>query len=124
MVDAAARFSAAKDAKLRELDAARDDALAAGFSHQGVRYDSDPKSRQRIAALLSVSLADAGFSTPYITADNTVVTLGAVALAGLASAAAQHESTLVFQARALKDQVLVATTVEAIEQIAWSPIQA
>ncbi|VFR79558.1 hypothetical protein ISE1_2872 [plant metagenome] len=88
-----------------------------------MRYDSDPKSLRRIAALLAVSLADAGFSTPYINADNTIMTLGAAGLAALAGAAARPESTLVFQARSLKDLVLAAATAEAIEQIVWPVAQ-
>lgn len=121
--DKGTRFVAVREVKLRERDAARDVALAAGFTHEGVRYDSDPKSLRRIAALLAVSLADAGFSTPYINADNTIMALGAAGLAALAGAAARHESTLVFQARSLKDLVLAAATAEAIEQIVWPVAQ-
>lgn len=119
VLDVAAELEDTKIDKLRELDEARDQALAAGFTHNGNTFDSDAKSIQRINAIATLALMDPNFSTPYITKDNTVVTLDAAAVGALGIAAAQHESSLVFQARTLKDQVLAASDKAAVEAIIW-----
>lgn len=119
VLDVAAELEDAKVNKLRELDQARDQALVAGFTHNGNTYDSDAKSIQRINAIATLALMDPNFSTPYITKDNNIITLDAAAVGALGTAAAQHESSLVFQARTLKDQVLTAMDKAAVEAIVW-----
>ena len=119
VLDEAAELEDAKIDKLRELDLARDQALVAGFTHNGNTYDSDAKSIQRINAIATLALMDPNFSTPYITKDNIIITLDAAAVGALGTAAAQHESSLVFQARALKDQVLAANDKATVEAIVW-----
>lgn len=113
------KFEKAKQAKLAEIDKARDEALLQGFECDGVIYDSDHKSIQRISAIATLALMDQGFTTPYITKDNSTVMLDADAIAQLGQAAAEHEATLIFQARELKDQVLAATTQEQLDAIVW-----
>ncbi len=120
VLDVAAELEDTKVDKLRELDQARDQALVAGFTHNGNTYDSDAKSIQRINAIATLALMDPNFTTPYITKDNTVVTLDAAAVGALGIAAAQHESSLVFQARTLKDQVLAASDKATVDAIIWS----
>lgn len=119
VLDVEAELAAAKTAKQLQIDAARDLALNGGFVHNGHTYQSDSKSIQRISAIATLSLMDPNYSTPYITADNTIVILDAVAIGSLGLAAAQHEATLVFQARTLKDQVLAATTKAEVDVIQW-----
>jgi len=112
-------MDAARSAKIAEIDAARDAALDAGFVFNGVRYDCDDLSVQRITGATVLGILNPAFSTPWITFDNTVVTLSATDLAGLGAAAAQHVATQLFKARALKDEVLAATTVEQVSAINW-----
>lgn len=119
VLDEAAALAAAKSEKLLQIDASRDQAIAAGFEHAGSRYDSDSKSIQRISAIATLALMDPEYSTPYITADNSIVTLDAEAIGALSIAAAQHESSLVFGARQLKDLVLAAQTVEEVAAVVW-----
>lgn len=120
ILDEQEQLADAKSRKLLEIDQARDAALAGGFEYGGNVYDSDQKSIQRISAIATLALMDPEFSTPYITADNSVVTLDASAVGGLGAAAAAHEAALVFHARALKDQVLSATTLSEVEAIVWT----
>lgn len=108
-----------KQAKLVEIDRARDEALHGGFTLNDNVFDSDAKSIQRISAIATLALMDNTFTTPYITKDNSAVMLDADAIAQLGQAAAEHEATLIFQARELKDQVLAATTQEQLDAIVW-----
>ncbi|MDP3579135.1 DUF4376 domain-containing protein [Methyloversatilis sp.] len=108
-----------RESKIREIDAARDAAARGGFLYAGVRYDSDTQSIQRINGAVTLSLLDPTFETPWITEDNSVVTLDAEALRGLGQAAGEHEAQQIFKARALKDAVLAATTEAQIAAIEW-----
>lgn len=119
VLDEAAELEAVKASKLLEIDAARDKDLKAGFEYGGHIYDSDDKSIQRINAVVTMSIANPEYSTPYITKDNVIVQLDAQDIAGLGAAAAAHESALIFKARGLKDQVLDAETTVEVEAIKW-----
>lgn len=112
-------IEAMRAAKVREIDAARDAAIAGGFEFNGVRYDSDAKSVQRISGAVTLSLLNPAFETDWITFDNSIVRLNAAQLAGLGAAAGQHEAAQIFKARQLKDQALAATTREQLAAIAW-----
>lgn len=119
VLDAAAELEAAKANKLLEIDAARDKDLKAGFEYDGHVYDSDDKSIQRINAIVTMSIANPDYSTPYITKNNDIVQLDAQGIAGLGAAAAAHESGLIFKARGLKDQVLEAKNAAEVTAIKW-----
>lgn len=106
-------------AKVAEINAARDAAIAGGFEFNGVRYDSDAKSVQRISGAVTLGMLNPAFETDWITFDNSVVRLNAAQLAGLGAAAGQHEATQIFRARQLKDQALAATTREQLAAITW-----
>lgn len=108
-----------RQAKIAQIDRARDTALEDGFIFDGVRYDCDDLSVQRITGAAVLGILNPAFETPWITFDNSVVTLSASDLAGLGAAAAQHVATQLFKARALKDEVLAATTVEQVSAINW-----
>lgn len=120
VLDEAAELEAVKASKLLEFDAARDKDLKAGFEYDGHVYDSDDKSIQRINAVVTMSIANPEYSTPYITKDNVIVHLDAQDISGLGAAAAAHESALIFKARGLKDQVLDAETAAEVAAIKWS----
>lgn len=105
--------------KIAEINAARDAAIAGGFEFNGVRYDSDAKSVQRISGAVTLGMLNPAFETDWITFDNSIVRLNAAQLAGLGAAAGQHEATQIFRARQLKDQALAATTREQLAAITW-----
>jgi len=97
---------AAKEAQMRDIDAARDADLNAGFEWNGMMFDSDEKSIQRINGIVTLSLLNPAFETDYITQDNTIIHLSAGDIASLAEAAAAHEAYHVFKARQMKDSLL------------------
>ena len=119
MITAADKFEQRRQAKLQAIDRERDALLTAGFEYAGHRFDSDEKSIQRINAIATLALMNAGFETPYITQNNETITLTASDIAGLGAAAAAHEASYVFLARSLKDQVLAATTQEDLDAVVW-----
>jgi len=108
-----------RQAKIAQIDRARDAALEAGFLFGGVRYDCDDLSVQRITGAAVLGILNPAFTTPWITFDNSVVVLTASDLAGLGAAAAGHVATQLFKARELKDDVLAATTAEQVAAINW-----
>lgn len=108
-----------RDLKFAEIDRKRDAAIVGGFDFNGIRFDSDAKSIQRINGAVTLSLLNPAFETDWITFDNSVVRLNAAQLAGLGAAAGQHEATQIFRARQLKDLALAATTREQIAAITW-----
>lgn len=108
-----------RESKLREIDAARDMAIISGFDYNGVRFDSDAKSIQRISGAVTLSMLNPAYVTEWITFDNSTVTLDAAGLAGLGAAAGLHESSQIFKARALKNEALAATTPEELSAITW-----
>jgi hypothetical protein len=114
-----ADIDAMRAAKLRELDVARDAAIAGGFEFDGTMFDSNVKSIQRISGAVTLSMLDPEFETKWIAYDNSLVTLDAAGLAGLGAAAGAHEAEQIFKARALKDLVMVADTPEDIASIQW-----
>jgi hypothetical protein len=114
-----ADIDAMRAAKLRELDVARDAAIAGGFEFDGTMFDSDAKSIQRISGAVTLSMLDPAYVTEWISFDNSTVTLDAAGLAGLGVAAGQHEASQIFKARGLKNAALAATTVEEIQSITW-----
>ena len=108
-----------RQAKIAQIDRARDTALEDGFIFDGVRYDCDDLSVQRITGAAVLGILNPVFETPWITFDNSVVTLSASDLAGLGAAAAVHVATQLFKARELKDGAIAATTLEQIDAIHW-----
>lgn len=112
-------IDAMQDAKLAEIDMARDAAIIGGFEFNGVMYDSDPKSIQRINGAVTLSMLDPTYETEWITFDNGIVTLDAAGLAGLGVAAGAHQKAQIFKARQLKNQALAATTVSQLNAITW-----
>lgn len=107
------------EAKLREIDTARDAAIAGGFLFNGTKFDSDAEAIRRINGAITLSLLNPAFETDWITFDNSVVRLDADLLAGLGTAAGAHEGAQIFKARGLKDQVLAASSLDQIAAITW-----
>jgi hypothetical protein len=126
----ALRLGRARAARIRAVGAELADRLAAGLVWQGVAWQIDDLSQQRIAAraLYARACLD-GAETwdqaigSWIAADNSVQTFAtAQAFWDFAKAAQARVTTLVRRARALKDAVLaigtdpVPDTVEAFDQ--------
>lgn len=101
-----------------QVNAERERRIAEGFSFQGLPYDFDPLSRQRIVeaamaarfALASgakagdTSWLDPAAEFAWIAADNSRVPMDAPTCAAFGAAAIRHEQAHVLAARALKDR--------------------
>lgn len=114
------------DVKLQKrgaINAKRDELETSGFTYNGKTFDSDQRSTDRIqiAALAAQTalMTSQPFSIDWTAKDNSVVTLDAQGMLGLATAFAQYGATLHATAKALKAQVDAATTVEKVEAVQW-----
>lgn len=105
------------------IDAERDRRMKAGLAYLGVTFDFDDVSKSRItgmAALAGFAIGQGaqpgdlnwhGQPTPFnwVAQDNTFVPMDAQTVFGLGQAAAIHEMTYIFAARALKDAAVIPT---------------
>lgn len=119
-------LSLAKVNKRAQINAARDDEEAGGFSYLGKRFDSDAQAIKRLyGAAMAAQAAIAGGATPtdvmvtWTTADGTTIDLTYQQAAAVPVVMAQVAGGLHAKARTLKAQVDAATTVEQVEAIAW-----
>ncbi|MBO6814555.1 MAG: DUF4376 domain-containing protein [Rhizobiaceae bacterium] len=99
-----------------QINAERDRRIATGFVFNGVLFDFDPHSKQRVtgAATLAGFAAAAGsisgdlrWANPnndfeWISADNSLISMDAQTCFAFGKAAADHESRHIFAANALK----------------------
>lgn len=100
-----------------DIDIERDARIDAGFSFNGVRFQSRMGDRENIAgaaqlafmAMMNGAVAgDLRWSDPnqdftWIAADNSLVTMDAPTVVALGKAAAEHKQQLIFAARQIKD---------------------
>lgn len=109
--------------QLDYIKAMRDSLETAGFLYMGTVIDSDPRSVQRIntavqAAQAAITLG-VPFSVDWTAQDNSVVSMTAEDVIGMASALALYGNTLHVIARERKATILSATTVEEINAVKW-----
>ncbi|MGM9562123.1 MAG: DUF4376 domain-containing protein [Phascolarctobacterium sp.] len=110
----------AKADKVQQLKWSRDAAEVEPIDYDGNKYDYDDKARDRInAAIIALDTMGEGASIIWTLADNTNVTVTADDLRGVIAAVAIRSNTLHIKYRNLKEQVLVCTDKDAVEQIAW-----
>lgn len=100
-----------------DVDAERDRRITAGFSFNGVAYQSRPEDRENImgastAAVAAISAgaqpgdyrwANADSDFLWIAADNTMHLMDAQTMFAFGQAAMAHKQTLIFAGRAIKD---------------------
>lgn len=122
----AVTLARAKEARCREINAARDAAEEAGFDYLGKRFDSDAQAIKRLyGASMTAQSALLGGVNPddhfvmWTTADGSAEPLSYAQAAAIVPAMAVIGSTLHQRARALKLQVDAAATVEEVEAIVW-----
>ncbi|MCK7581853.1 MAG: DUF4376 domain-containing protein [Chromatiales bacterium] len=106
--DPDAVLDALKGELCAQINAERDRRLAGGVDQAGHRFDTDPKSVQRISGAVQLVALDPTYATDWITADNAIVHLDAAALIGLGQAVGAHEAACILAARQAKDAVLAA----------------
>lgn len=134
---AAAPAAAALDpleSAIRAVNRARDRRIAAGFTFQGVRFQTDADSVKRIAGAASAALialtlggaqagdlrwADPASDFVWIAADNSLIPMDALTVIAFGQAYMAHERALVFAAKAIKDRVRAGETVDVDRAPEW-----
>lgn len=107
----------------QQVDQERDRRIAAGFTHAGKTYDSNPESMRRIDKAYAVACralvegakagnlrwADATQDFRWIAKDNTYVTMDAPTVVTFGEAAAAWETKHIYRARELKSMSPIPT---------------
>lgn len=120
---AAIAIGKAKREKANAIAAAYAAAIGAGLAHGGALYQIDTASQQRIAAraLLARACLDNAETWPesfgWIAADNSRPSFTAAEFWAFALAAQDRVTVLTLNARALKDTLGAASTLEAVAAI-------
>jgi len=118
---AAYALSVAKSGRLAEVAAQLGQRNAAGFTFNDVTYQIDDASQARITALAVLAQTNNGADWPegfgFIAADNSAQRFTAAGFVAFATAAAQTVIARRLNARALKDRILAAADVDALEAI-------
>ncbi len=112
----------AKHQKIIELKSIRDEKEVDVIEVNGVLYDYDDKSRDRIA-IARQALEDAGVdgaTITWTTADNDRVEVGIADFAAINAAAAKRSNELHILYNVLKAQVNECETKETVEKIEWA----
>jgi len=131
---AGAEFPHSQSARLRAVDRERDRRIAAGFTFQGVGFQTDPDSVKRIAGAASAALvaitidaaapgdlrwADPDADFVWIAADNSLVPMDAPSVIAFGKAYMAHERALVFAAKAIKDRIRTGESVDVAAAPEW-----
>lgn len=111
----AQELAVAKENAIKQINAERDAAIAAGVTYDGHTYQSNNQSIADLTASAALTLMDNTIVIPWLTVENVTVQLSASDVQALAATFAGHKTNLVLQARAKKDSVLAATTVAEVE---------
>lgn len=109
--------------KWAQIKAERDRLEQSGVPYLGKILDSDTVSVQRIAIAVQAAQAAIAAGQPFTlewtTQDNTPLTMNAGQVVGMSVALAMYSDSLHQAARALREQIEAAETVEELEVISW-----
>ncbi len=116
---------AAQATAVAAVNARYDAIIAAGFAYQGKSYQIDPASQANMAAVGAMALGSVGNPTSapwpagfvWIAADNSQVTMTAQQAYAFTYAAGLYVSAAILNLRALKNQILAAASVAAVEAV-------
>lgn len=116
-------LEAAKQYKLREIDAYRDLMEVSGFNYLGKVFDSDSTSVFRIMgavnAATSATLSNSSFTVIWTTKDNSQIELQVPDILGMSVALATHSNELHIKANQLKGLVRTANNLQEVSQVVW-----
>jgi hypothetical protein len=105
------------------IKAARAAAESAGFLYNGVLFDSDPVSMQRITGAVSLAMlaqaAGEPFSQTWTVADNSTVELDAAGMLAVGVALGTHISAIFEKARDKRAAIALAATADELDAITW-----
>jgi hypothetical protein len=116
-------LQAARDRRWAVIKGQREQAEGGGFTWNGSGFDSDAISQSRIqGAVLLATLASLNgqpFTIDWTLIDNSVRTLDGPAMIAVGQALGVHVATCHATARALRQQINAATTIDAVEGVQW-----
>lgn len=112
-----------KTDKREQINSMRDNLEQSGFPYMDKVIDSNPVSVQRITVAVQAAQAAIGAGQPFAITwtcqDNSTLELDAVGMMGMPVALAMFANILHETARAKKELIDVATTIEEVEAVTW-----
>ena len=108
-----------KDAKWKEIKAARSTAEYGGFTWDVSTFDSDQISQGRITGAVTLAQMNSAFTIGWTLADNTVRTLSAADMILVGQALGMHVAAQFATGQALRVQIEAAATAEEVSAIVW-----
>ena len=117
-----AQLENAREAKIAELNTARDEYIAQGVEYNGVIYDADERSQALLgnSVALYAAIGTVPEKVEWIRKDNGVSSLTYAQLVALGAALAKRVSEAYLTARTLKTQAENATALAEIQAIKWT----
>ncbi|OZA06754.1 MAG: hypothetical protein B7X95_01370 [Methylophilaceae bacterium 17-44-8] len=113
-----------KNDKREQINSHRDNLEQSGFPYQDKIIDSNPVSVQRITVAVQAAQAAIGAGQPFAITwtcqDNSILNLDAVGMMGMPVALAMFANNLHETARAKKELIDAALTVEEVEAVTWA----
>lgn len=113
-----------KTDKREQINSMRDNLEQSGFPYLDKVIDSNPVSVQRITVAVQAAQAAIGAGQPFAITwtcqDNSTLDLDAVGMMGMPVALAMFANTLHETARAKKELIDAATTIEEVEAVTWA----
>lgn len=112
-----------QDARWAQLKSARDAAEFGGFLWEGLMFDSNQISQQRIGAACQEATSAMALNVPFMKnwtlADNSTVPLSAEQMLSVGLALGNHIGMVHAKGRELRERLYSANSIEGIEAIVW-----
>jgi hypothetical protein len=118
-IQQSASLDDAKTQKLQEINYLRDKEESEGFTYMGKVIDSDQVSIIRIGIAAQAAAANPAFSVNWTAKDNSILILNQAQMLAMPAALAEFSATIHYKARALKDSVIAAITIEDVAAITY-----
>ena len=106
-----------------KVDALRDGKIFAGFTHNGIRYQTRKGDLDNLAGKAVESLMEPESEQHWIAEDNSITRFTGAEFRAFAKAVSEHKSSFIFAARNTKNTIINApdyeTASQALEDASW-----